>query len=60
MVKKALFDNLFGKFEDEGEVCNRAVVRQILSEDFFNSGLIIDDFKVKGRYRWLWKCLLLR
>ena len=29
MVKKALFDNLLGFFEDEGEACNRAVVRQI-------------------------------
>ena len=30
MVKKARFDNLFGFFGDEGEVCNRAVVRQII------------------------------
>ena len=29
MVKKTIFDNLFGEFGDEGEVCNRAVVRQI-------------------------------
>ena len=29
MVKKALFDNLFGQFGNEGEACNRAVVRQI-------------------------------
>ena len=29
MVKKALFDNLFGLFGDDGEVCNRAVIRQI-------------------------------
>ena len=26
---------------------------------FFNSGLIIHDFKVDERYRWLWKDLLL-
>ena len=29
MVEKALFDNLFVYFGDEGEVCNRAVVREI-------------------------------
>ena len=29
MVKKALFDNLFGYFGDEGEICNRAVIRQL-------------------------------
>ena len=51
MVKKALFDNLFGQFGDEGEVCNKAVVRQILIivRRFFNSGLIIDDFKVEEK-----------
>ena len=49
MVKKALFDNVFGQFGDEGEVCNRAVVRQILNEGSFNCGLIMDDFKVEGK-----------
>ena len=49
MVKKSLFDNLFGLFGDEGEVCSGVVVRySLLSEGFFNSGLIIDDFKVEG------------
>ena len=29
MVEKALFDNFFGEFGNEGEVYNRAVIRQI-------------------------------
>ena len=51
MVEKALFDDLFGLFGDKGEVCNRAVVRQIflIERRFFNSGLIIDDFKMEGK-----------
>ena len=51
MVEKAFFDNFFGKFGNEGEVCNRAVIRQIflLKEVFFNSGLIINDSKVEGK-----------
>ena len=52
MGKKALFDSLLGQFEDEGNVCNRAVVQldrsSLLSEGFLNSALIMDDFKVEG------------